>query len=373
MRRTMLFTLACTALTLSAAFADGKQHKNQPFQLFEGPAIPVQPKRMMKVCWWNGRIVPVTPWITVGDFSPAGPCNPNETLVWDHFGADASGNPTGGNTCRDGFAPATRYYFGATYNNPYYANDIETLVNAQYNGGTASSLAHAWFWTAGGQGTSETCVILIRTVENLDTTCQSDVHDVFDNNPFIEGVVLDYGNLGSSVGVGYYASAVCLSGVGGIRLPSTPDSNGVLGGYVVIYASAFDPNTGQVTPATGAQPMLWSTQITGVGTSTSTQWDDDNPTNYNHTAPNECYDYTYNGLCPLLPNVTIWGGMMAFWVLPCTPNGGDVDGNGCVDDADLLRVLFAFGGQGGAEDTNCDGVVDDADLLEVLFNFGTGC
>ncbi|MGQ9901826.1 MAG: hypothetical protein ACUVR1_06390 [Fimbriimonadales bacterium] len=51
----------------------------------------------------------------------------------------------------------------------------------------------------------------------------------------------------------------------------------------------------------------------------------------------------------------------------------DVDGNGCVDDADLLEVLFNFGGTGGAADVNCDGVVDDADLLEVLFNFGSGC
>jgi hypothetical protein len=54
---------------------------------------------------------------------------------------------------------------------------------------------------------------------------------------------------------------------------------------------------------------------------------------------------------------------------------GDVDGNGCVDDADLLAVLFAFGCSAdcGAEDLNGDGVVDDADLLMVLFNFGSGC
>ena len=52
---------------------------------------------------------------------------------------------------------------------------------------------------------------------------------------------------------------------------------------------------------------------------------------------------------------------------------GDVDCNGCVDDADLLAVLFAFGGSGGAEDLNGDGVVDDADLLLVLFAFGNGC
>jgi hypothetical protein len=57
------------------------------------------------------------------------------------------------------------------------------------------------------------------------------------------------------------------------------------------------------------------------------------------------------------------------------PVPGDVNGDGCVDDADLLAVLFAFGqsGSGLPEDVNGDGVVDDADLLMVLFNFGSGC
>jgi probable HAF family extracellular repeat protein len=60
----------------------------------------------------------------------------------------------------------------------------------------------------------------------------------------------------------------------------------------------------------------------------------------------------------------------------CTAHNGDVDANGCVDDADLLAVLFAFGNTGsnlGRVDVNCDGTVDDADLLQVLFNFGSGC
>jgi hypothetical protein len=52
---------------------------------------------------------------------------------------------------------------------------------------------------------------------------------------------------------------------------------------------------------------------------------------------------------------------------------GDIDGNGCVDDADLLAILFAFGGTDPRYDLNGDGVVDDADLLTVLFNFGSGC
>lgn len=52
---------------------------------------------------------------------------------------------------------------------------------------------------------------------------------------------------------------------------------------------------------------------------------------------------------------------------------GDVNGDGCIDDADLLIVLFAFGGGDPIADVNGDGTVDDADLLIVLFNFGDGC
>jgi probable HAF family extracellular repeat protein len=56
---------------------------------------------------------------------------------------------------------------------------------------------------------------------------------------------------------------------------------------------------------------------------------------------------------------------------------GDTNGDGCIDDADLLAVLFAFGGAGTGntrhEDIDKDGIVDDADLLAVLFAFGQGC
>ncbi|MCS7064894.1 MAG: hypothetical protein NZL85_01325, partial [Fimbriimonadales bacterium] len=54
---------------------------------------------------------------------------------------------------------------------------------------------------------------------------------------------------------------------------------------------------------------------------------------------------------------------------------GDVNGDGCVDDADLLTVLFSFGNTGEEQpaDINRDCALDDADLLIVLFNFGGGC
>lgn len=60
----------------------------------------------------------------------------------------------------------------------------------------------------------------------------------------------------------------------------------------------------------------------------------------------------------------------------CIAHDGDVNADACVDDGDLLEVLFAFGQSGndlGRVDVNCDGTVDDADLLIVLFNFGGGC
>jgi hypothetical protein len=50
---------------------------------------------------------------------------------------------------------------------------------------------------------------------------------------------------------------------------------------------------------------------------------------------------------------------------------GDVTGDDCVDDADLLRVLFAFGREGWRpEDVNVDRVVNEQDLLIVLSGFG---
>ncbi len=59
--------------------------------------------------------------------------------------------------------------------------------------------------------------------------------------------------------------------------------------------------------------------------------------------------------------------------LPIVPVG-DVNGDGCVDDSDLLIVLFAFGQTGNhPADLDRNGIVDDADLLIVLFHFGSGC
>ncbi len=105
-----------------------------------------------------------------------------------------------------------------------------------------------------------------------------------------------------------------------------------------------------------------------------TRWGDD--------APDWRYDYnrlwwvggshphggSYNWYMTYTPN----GDRARLWNAP-QPIEGDVNGDGVVDDADLLAVQFALGQQcpqGCPEDLNRDGQVDDGDLMIVLFNFG---
>jgi len=91
---------------------------------------------------------------------------------------------------------------------------------------------------------------------------------------------------------------------------------------------------------------------------------------WSHCESNESIQFSPNG--QFLAYVGIDGSVVVlrnpYW------RSGDVNGDGCVDDADLMRVLFSFGADdGGLEDMNGDNLVDDADLLLVLFNFGSGC
>jgi hypothetical protein len=49
---------------------------------------------------------------------------------------------------------------------------------------------------------------------------------------------------------------------------------------------------------------------------------------------------------------------------------GDANNDNRIDDADLLQLLFDFGGSNASSNINGSGLVDDSDLLLVLFNFG---
>lgn len=89
------------------------------------------------------------------------------------------------------------------------------------------------------------------------------------------------------------------------------------------------------------------------------------PTDLNVT--NVTYSPDTHWLGVRIPNVNVSGVVDLGEVT--LPNG-DTNGDMIVNDADLLSVLFAFGGDDDAADLNEDGTVDDADLLIVLFSFG---
>lgn len=316
--------VACAAQSAVAA--------DESLRPLDTPIQSITPQRMMAVRWEAGRLVPVSPWIEYGDFSPASPCQEGESLVFDHFGSQQS-------------------FFGPRFHNPYWANDIKTIASARYNGATASSIEIAWFWNPNRTDPpsgAQQCFILLFMTEQFDAECQN-VHE----GSALQGVLLDYGILNA----GAWQSSVCLRSIGGIPTPATPSDDGnpgteLLGGWMVFYAQAFDFNTGAIILASGAQPLLG--YIAGIGTSTPTQWDGD-----------ECNQYPVDGS-------RVLGGALRLWV-ECTRSDGDVDGNGCVDDEDLLAVILAFGNdQSPVEDLNCDGIVDDTDLLTVYFNF-SGC
>jgi len=135
------------------------------------------------------------------------------------------------------------------------------------------------------------------------------------------------------------------------------DGNILVGGFSSNNVVRLNVNTGAVIstfPASGARGVfqlrngniLWTNgsgaHVYNVGTNTSTQ--------------------VYTG-----------GGRYLDLLRVRAP--GDANGDGCVDDRDLLIVLFSFGDTGPnlPGDLNDDGIVDDVDLLEVLFNFGNGC
>lgn len=114
------------------------------------------------------------------------------------------------------------------------------------------------------------------------------------------------------------------------------------------------------------------------------RWVTGEPMDYTYWAPGEPNNLSYETVITIglfcsgqwnnVPPDGSWGAAGYIVEYGGIAQSGDIDGNRCVDDADLLQVLFAFGTTGQhAADVNCDNVVDDADLLTVLFNFGRGC
>ncbi|MCW5932766.1 MAG: hypothetical protein KIT45_00515 [Fimbriimonadia bacterium] len=77
---------------------------------------------------------------------------------------------------------------------------------------------------------------------------------------------------------------------------------------------------------------------------------------------------------PPIPSGTMWAfAYRSNHLKMVVAREGDINGDGCINDEDLLEVLFNFGTADPASDIDASGLVDDIDLLIVLFNFGVGC
>lgn len=71
-----------------------------------------------------------------------------------------------------------------------------------------------------------------------------------------------------------------------------------------------------------------------------------------------------------VPGLDVTGRLVGAWIEIVAPCPEDLDGSGDVDFEDILRVLDAWGNNGGAEDLDGSGTVDFADLLIVLDGWG---
>ncbi|MCS7209604.1 MAG: hypothetical protein NZ874_08545 [Fimbriimonadales bacterium] len=131
----------------------------------------------------------------------------------------------------------------------------------------------------------------------------------------------------------WHGDSVANGGYGEIVQVDLSSASGVSNNaqFAFRVVTIFDPNTGQYTPA---------------------------------NAPNSP-NYT--------PQGTLRYDLIEVLGTPI-PSGppGDVNGDRCVNDQDLLLILLNFGNPGQG-DLNNDGTVNDQDLLIVLLNFGQGC
>lgn len=290
--RPMLLCL-CAVSSLIMVTSAAPAGPRAPVQL--GGGVRVAPKRFARIGpdfklkseWFV--IDPQAGYLSDG---PAGACSTE--LAFDCFEPDGDGNPTDGRYGLNCGMGSERWLFeGGTpgifdYHNPFDTNDIAKLVPGK-EGLEADRVEFAWYWYAGGSGTSEQCFVAIFTGEDFDDTCTGpDLGSVYD------GILYDFGILNSSTNSSWYFADVdnlCDAGLFH-QLPFQPD-----GGYQMILAKDFDPNNGTFTLASCAQPMLWGTKPNNPSQQGKIGWADDNPVDGQHTAPDECYDFTF-GLCP---------------------------------------------------------------------------
>jgi len=258
----------------SLAIADDK-----PVLHLAGPGIMVTPERIAGI---DRNFHLITPWMEyTGGTSWPGDCG--QDLAFDCFEPDETGFPVDNDPgCGMG---ALRWYYGEDYCNMYIVNDMETENRATGDGLT---IGYGWAWHVEGPGSQEHCYIVIFTAEDFDDTCVGPP-----SSNLYDGVITYYGLLDSSDGhCCYYSPPVDLCDYG---LALTLPHDGV-GAYEGILANWYDDT--YIYLATCAQFMLWGTDENRAGYQGPIQWDDINPIDGQHTAPDECYDFSGLVSCP---------------------------------------------------------------------------
>ena len=340
-----------------ASMAAGQVQKTGDLKETAGQKI--DPVRVANVAMQDGKIVFQSDWM---DYT-GGNSRATNVRIFDCFGDDDSeGTPDGGVACGLG-GETSRWYFGSAYCNMFFTNDMTVHADTVIADG-ASQMDIAWFWTAGGSGTSEACIIAAFTQDSAP--CDPDSFDY-------SGWLLDFGTLASGVGQGYYYSNVAISS-GAWALPT-----GGTGSYFLFFLQAIT-SSGAWVLATCAQPMLWGTgdargNPAAPGTQTALEFDDDAVIDGSHSS-SECYSYSYSSLCP-----NILGGMGQFWGNtdeggdPCLEQFPNCDGNGVVNTQDFLCFLgkwsaaFQSGNYDAAADCDGNGSINTQDFLCFLGKF----
>ncbi|MCC7387481.1 MAG: hypothetical protein IT431_01805 [Phycisphaerales bacterium] len=267
--------------------------------------------------------------------------------VFDCYGDDdLDGVPDDASWCALG---AARWYFGSGFCNMFVTNDMTVDPNTFIADGIWRADL-AWYWTCGGSGTSERCIIGVFTQES--NPCEPDSLDY-------TGWLIDFGTLPACPG-GYYHSTVDITDAGEWNIPVQGR-----GSYLLYFLQAVS-TSGCWVLASCAQPMLWATgdargDPDAPGTQGPLQFDDDSPPDGFHDQE-ECRDYAL-GACldPL-------GAMARFW--------GHVSGPPCfyidcnrdyhIDITDFLCYLNLWVVKDPYADFDRNGLVDSRDIIFFL-------
>jgi hypothetical protein len=373
--------LAC-ALPLMVGTAHSGQPKNLTLQHL--PGRRVQPSRAAAYTIVDGRMVLTSHWVQLGGATT----RDIFSIAWDCIELDLTGGVLGAPTdnipgCTPFIPAGNRWFFGATYSNPFVSADINRAVP----GTACEGLGQAWYIDVGdsepdtdGDGLPDSPLfIAVQQFENMDVVTCTD-----DGSGFIDGVIYDFsGNAWDPTYFNY--TAISLNG-SGLFHTMPADGNG---GYQLFYGIAFDETTFTITipqpidPVTGMgvniQSMLWGThdhEYSGVddgrcGEDVDGQYDDDAPIDGTHDLVHECYSYLFP-VCPE-PLAAATGFYFKSVGRPCRCIG-ELNDDNIIDIADLALFLSRFGStSGGCADINGDGIVDIADLASLLSEFGRGC